>query len=316
MTNADSIVKRIPIWLDCDPGVDDAMALALLFALPEYDVKGVSAVAGNVELPKTFRNARDLAAFCGRKDVPVYAGADRPLFREPRTCTFIHGQNGLGDVDLPASDAPVEQTPAWDALYEAAKAAAGELTLVAIGPLTNVALALMKHGSLHKLLKRIVIMGGSASWGNATPAAEANIFCDPEAASTVFQCGVPIVMCGLDMTLKTVMSPAELDDMGALNPTARFLRDAAQHGLSYSQAHGIDGMALHDPTAVLYPLYPELFSGEEAGVAVETKGTITYGKTVTDLYSDKQFPFRNALVLLDVDKAKLFETVRELLKRY
>ena len=316
MTNADSIVKRIPIWLDCDPGVDDAMALALLFALPEYDVKGVSAVAGNVELPKTFRNARDLAAFCGRKDVPVYAGADRPLFREPRTCTFIHGQNGLGDVDLPASDAPVEQTPAWDALYEAAKAAAGELTLVAIGPLTNVALALMKHGSLHKLLKRIVIMGGSASWGNATPAAEANIFCDPEAASTVFQCGVPIVMCGLDMTLRTVMSPAELDDMGALNPTARFLRDAAQHGLSYSQAHGIDGMALHDPTAVLYPLYPELFSGEEAGVAVETKGTITYGKTVTDLYSDKQFPFKNALVLLDVDKAKLFATVRELLKRY
>ena len=104
--------------------------------------------------------------------------------------------------------------------------------------------------------------------------------------------------------------------MGALNPTAKFLRDAAQHGLSYSQAHGIDGMALHDPTAVLYPLYPELFSGEEAGVAVETKGTITYGKTVTDLFSDKQFPFKNALVILDVDKPKLFETVRELLSRY
>ncbi|MBQ6891146.1 MAG: nucleoside hydrolase, partial [Clostridia bacterium] len=205
---------------------------------------------------------------------------------------------------------------AWDALYAAAKAAEGELVLIAVGPLTNVALALMKHGSLHKLLKKIVIMGGSASYGNATPAAEANIFCDAEAASTVFQCGVPIVMCGLDMTLKTVMTPAELDEMGELNPTAKFLRDAAQHGLAYSQAHGIDGMALHDPTAVLYPLYPELFSGEEAGVAVETKGTITYGKTVTDLYSDKQFPFKNALILLDVDKPKLFETVRSLLKRY
>ena len=308
--------KKIPVWLDTDPGVDDAMAMALLFAIPEYDVKGISAVAGNVELSKTFRNARNLTAFFGRKDVPVYPGAARPLFREPRTCYFIHGQNGLGDVPLPASDAPVEKKPAWDALYEAAKAAEGELTLIAVGPLTNVALALGKYGTLGKLLKRIVIMGGSATYGNATPAAEANIFCDPEAASTVFQSGVPIVMCGLDMTLKTVMSPAELDEMGRLNPTAKFLRDAAQHGLSYSQAHGIDGMALHDPTAVLYPLYPELFSGEEAGVAVETKGTITYGKTVTDLFSDKQFPFKNALVMLDVNKAKLFETVRELLARY
>ena len=308
--------KKIPVWLDTDPGVDDAMAMALLFAIDAYDVKGVSAVAGNVELPKTFQNARDLVAFFGRKDVPVYPGAARPLFREPRTCYFIHGQNGLGDVPLPASDALVEKKPAWDALYEAAKAAEGELTLIAVGPLTNVALALGKYGTLGKLLKRIVIMGGSATYGNATPAAEANIFCDPEAASTVFQSGVPIVMCGLDMTLKTVMSPAELDEMGRLNPTAKFLRDAAQHGLSYSQAHGIDGMALHDPTAVLYPLYPELFSGEEAGVAVETKGTITYGKTVTDLFSDKQFPFKNALVMLDVNKAKLFETVRELLGRY
>ena len=308
--------KRTPLWLDCDPGVDDAMAMALMFALPEYDVKGVSAVAGNVELEKTFRNARDLVAFYGRKDVPVYAGAKRPLFKEPRTAYFVHGENGLGNVQLPASDAPVEKTPAWDALYEAAKAAKGELTLVAIGPLTNIALALSKHGSLHKLLKRIVIMGGSASWGNASPAAEANILGDAEAASTVFQCGVPIVMCGLDMTLKTVMSPAELDKLGELNPVCKFLRDAAQHGLAYSQAHGIDGMALHDPTAVLYPLYPHIFSAEEAGVAVETKGTITYGKTVTDLYSDKQFPFKNALVALEVDKPKLFETVTELLSKY
>ena len=101
-----------------------------------------------------------------------------------------------------------------------------------------------------------------------------------------------------------------------MNPAAKFLRDAAQHGLAYSKAHGIDGMALHDPTAVLYPVYPELFSGEEAGVAVETKGTITYGKTVTDLYSDKQFPFKNALVMLDVDREKLIETVMSILARY
>ena len=307
---------RIPIWLDTDPGVDDAMAMALLFALPRYDVKGVSAVAGNVELPKTFRNARNLVAFFGRKDVPVYAGAARPLARSPRTATFVHGENGLGNVELPDSDAPVETLPAWDALFEAAKAEKGQLTLVTIGPLTNVALALSQHETLPKLLKEIVIMGGSASGGNATSAAEANIFCDAEAAAAVFQSGVPIVMCGLDMTLKTVMSPAELDKLGELNPVCRFLRDAAQHGLTYSRAHGVDGMALHDPTAVLYPLYPELFSGREAGVIVETKDPAAYGKTVTDLYLDRPFPFRNALVMLDVDREKLIETVMRLLARY
>lgn len=307
--------RSVPVWLDCDPGVDDAMAIGLLLACPEYEVKGISAVAGNVELPKTFENARNLVHFF-HGDAPVYPGADRPLFRGSRTAYFMHGENGLGNMTLPESPAPRETTLAWDALYEAARQAGGELTLIAIGPLTNVAMALMKHGSLPKLLKRIVIMGGSASYGNATPAAEANIFCDPEAASVVFQCGVPLVMCGLDMTLQAVMTPEELDRMGEMNRAGRFLRDAAQHGLAYSKTHGFNGMALHDPTAVLYPLYGELFSGEEAGVAVETKGAVTLGKTVTDLYSDKQFPFKNALVMLHVDRDALVERVMNLLGVY
>jgi len=244
MTNADSISKRIPIWLDTDPGVDDAMAMALLFALKEYDVKGVSAVAGNVELEKTFRNARDLVAFFGRKDVPVYAGADRPLFRAPRTAYFVHGENGLGNVPLPASDAPVEQQPAWDALYEAAKAADGELTLVAVGPLTNVALALSKYGTLPKLLKRIVIMGGSASYGNATPAAEANIFCDAEAASTVFQCGVPIVMCGLDATMKAFAPPADRESFRAIGIPAQGYATVAEGVRAAIETASREGKAL------------------------------------------------------------------------
>ncbi len=306
----------IPVWLDTDPGVDDAMALALLFAVPEYDVKGVSAVAGNVPLSRTFRNARDLTAFFGRKDVPVYPGAARPLVREPRTACFIHGENGLGNMTLPESDAPVARTPAWDALYEAAKAAMGQLTLITIGPLTNIALALSKYDALPKLLKRIVIMGGSVSGGNATPTAEANIFCDAEAADAVFRCGAPIVMCGLDMTLKAVMTPAELDRMGSLNPRARFLRDAAQYGLAYAQAHGIDGMALHDPTAVLFPRYPHIFGVREAGVIVEVKDPGAYGKTVTDLGSHKPFPFKNALVALEVDREQLFQKVLCLLAKY
>ena len=311
-----SDAKPIPVWLDTDPGVDDAMAMGLLFAIPEYDVKGVSAVAGNVALEKTFQNARNLAAFFGRRDVPVYSGASRPLARSPRTAAFVHGENGLGNMTLPESDAPVETTPAWDALCAAAQGAAGELVLIAVGPLTNVALAFEKHPSLPKLLQRLVIMGGSASGGNATPAAEANIFCDAEAADMVFRSGVPIVMCGLDMTLKTVMSPAELDKLGELNPVCKFLRDAAQHGLAYSRAHGVDGMALHDPTAVLYPLYPDLFSGREAGVVVETKDSETYGRTVTDLWSKAPFSCKNALVMLAVDRARLHGIILDLLAKY
>lgn len=311
-----SDAKPIPVWLDTDPGVDDAMAMGLLFAIPEYDVKGVSAVAGNVALEKTFQNARNLAAFFGRRDVPVYPGASRPLARSPRTAAFVHGENGLGNMTLPESDAPVETTPAWDALCAAAQGAAGELVLIAVGPLTNVALAFEKHPSLPKLLQRLVIMGGSASGGNATPAAEANIFCDAEAADMVFRSGVPIVMCGLDMTLKTVMSPAELDKLGELNPVCKFLRDAAQHGLAYSRAHGVDGMALHDPTAVLYPLYPDLFSGREAGVVVETKDSETYGRTVTDLWSKAPFSCKNALVMLAVDRARLHGIILDLLAKY
>ena len=311
-----SDAKPIPVWLDTDPGVDDAMAMGLLFAIPEYDVKGVSAVAGNVALKKTFQNARNLAAFFGRRDVPVYPGASRPLARSPRTAAFVHGENGLGNMTLPESDAPVETTPAWDALCAAAQGAAGELVLIAVGPLTNVALAFEKHPSLPKLLQRLVIMGGSASGGNATPAAEANIFCDAEAADMVFRSGVPIVMCGLDMTLKTVMSPAELDKLGELNPVCKFLRDAAQHGLAYSRAHGVDGMALHDPTAVLYPLYPDLFSGREAGVVVETKDSETYGRTVTDLWSKAPFSCKNALVMLAVDRARLHGIILDLLAKY
>jgi inosine-uridine nucleoside N-ribohydrolase len=304
----------LPVWLDTDPGVDDAMALALLLALKRYDVKGVSAVAGNVEIEKTFRNARDLTAFFGRQDVPVYRGAARPLVRSPRTAAFVHGENGLGNMTLPPSRAPVEEAPAWDALFAAAEAAKGELTLIAVGPLTDVALAFEKHPSLPRLLKRLVVMGGSASGGNATPAAEANVFCDAEAADVVFRSGVPLVMCGLDMTLKALMTPTELDDMGRLNPAARFLRDAAQFGLGYSRAHGVDGMALHDPTAVLWPLYPELFSGREAHVSVETKDPAAYGRTMVDWRLDGPAP--NALVMLDVDRAKLIDLVMQLLSRY
>ena len=304
--------KKIPLWLDCDIGVDDAAAMMLLCAIPQYDFLGISTVAGNVEEEKTFRNGRAMIEYL-KKDVPVYPGAKAPLFRELKTAYYVHGKDGLGGCRLPAPKKREETLPAWDAIYEAAKKYPGELTLVAIGPLTNVALALSKYGSLCKLLKQIVLMGGSASWGNATPAAEFNIYVDPEAAAVVFQSGVPIVMCGLDVTLKAYMLPEELEELGALNDKGKFIRDSFQTSQAFALRLGLKGAAFHDPCAALYPAYPELFSGEEAGVAVETKGSVTLGKTVTDLYSDKQFPFKNAFVVLDVKREALLKTVFSLI---
>lgn len=308
-------MSKIPVWFDCDMGVDDASALVLLCAMKELELVGLSAVAGNVELDKTFYNTRSMIEFLGM-DKPVYPGADAPLMRPLRTAPNIHGNNGMGGIQIPPPLNRAETKPAWDAMYEVAKSMPGELTLIAVGPLTNVAMAMIKYGDFASLLKQIVIMGGSAQIGNTTPAAEFNILVDPEAASTVFQSGAPIVMLGLDVTMKANLSWEELDEIGRLSEPGRFIRDAFQQIRPLVGRFGLPGPALHDPCAVLYVGYPELFTGEEAGVVVETKGKITLGKTVTDLYSDHQFPFKNAKVILGVDRDSFLKTVKELTGSY
>ena len=169
-------MKKIPLWIDCDPGVDDAAAILAALQLDELDIKGVSAVSGNVLLDKTYPNARDLIALGGREDIPVYKGADRPLRREPVTAAYVHGENGLGGAEIPHSAAPEQEKKAWDALYEAAVEAEGELILVAVGPLTNIGMALAKYGELPRLIKKAVIMGGSATMGNSISAASGSTY--------------------------------------------------------------------------------------------------------------------------------------------
>ena len=204
--------KQIPIWIDCDTGTDDTVAIMLAHALPELQIVGLSAVAGNSLLCNTFPNTRRVVHLLGA-DYPVYPGAERPLVREPHVAGAFHGENGLGNVQLPLPDTAPEQTPAWDALYAAAKRMPGELRLVATGPLTNVAIALTKYPDLHGLLHSIALMGGAAVGGNVTPAAEFNIYDDPDAAQIVFKSGVPLVMCGLDVTMQAELSPADCDEM-------------------------------------------------------------------------------------------------------
>lgn len=308
-------MNKFPVWLDCDTGVDDAIALMALHALDEVELVGISAVCGNALLDNTFSNTHRVCGLIGAS-YPIYRGADRPLYGEPHVSTAFHGQNGLGDVELPIPDTAVmHDKPAWDALHEAALAHPGALQLIAIGPLTNVAIALTKYPDLASLLHTILIMGGSASVGNVTPAAEFNIYVDPHAAQIVFKSGVPIVMCGLDVTLKAVLTPDDWDELAATGSKAgNFTRSCLQQPWRMLQAMGFAGVPMHDSCPVLYLVHPELFSAEEAGVYVETQGTITQGKTVTDLYSDKQFEKKNATVILDVDRDRFIGILKDCIK--
>ena len=186
-----------------------------------------------------------------------------------------------------------------------------------MGPLTNLAIAFGKYRALPELIKRIVIMGGAATLGNTTPAAEFNIYADPEAAEMVFQSGVPVHMVGLDVTLKSYLTAAEVDEIGAFgSEQAKFFHSILQNVLAFSTKLGLPGVSMHDPAAVLYAVEESLFTAEEAGVRVECKGRITRGKTVTDLYSDAQFPEKNAVVVTGVDRTAFVARVKELLKKY
>lgn len=308
--------QKYPVWFDCDTGVDDAIALMALHAMDETHIVGISAVCGNALLEHTYPNTLRVCALIG-EDAPVYRGADRPLLREPHIATAFHGKNGLGDVELPLPANPnAPDTPAWDALHEAALAHAGELRLIAVGPMTNVAIALSKYPDLKTLLHSILIMGGSASHGNVTPAAEFNIYADPEAAQIVFKSGVPIVMCGLDVTMQAELRPADWDELEAFgNQSGKTAKALLQKAWSSAQKLGLGGVAMHDSCPVFYLVHPELFTAEPAGVYVETQGSITAGKTVTDLYSDKQFETQNTLVVLTVDRDKMISMLKDYIKK-
>ncbi len=304
-------MKKIPVWFDCDTGVDDAIALILLSQLESFEVVGVSTVAGNVDLDKTTANTLRVLDLC-HAPYPVFRGAAQPMMRSQISASYVHGADGLGGVMLPESDRKPEAIPAWDALYQAALKHAGELVLIAVGPMTNIGLTLTKYKDFPALIKRIVIMGGAAIGGNVTPSAEFNILADPEAAAMLFDCGVQVEMCGLDMTMKAYLTREELDELGCLgSPQAAFARDCLQRALKFGESYQLPGVAFHDPAAVLYAADDTMFEAYPAWVRVETKGSSTYGKTVTDLYSDKKYEMREHLVVADIDrdafKARLFE---------
>jgi inosine-uridine nucleoside N-ribohydrolase len=285
-----------PMILDVDTGIDDALGLLLACAAPAARLLGVSTVAGNVDLTRATRNTRAVLALAGRADVPVWPGCRRPIMREAEDASAIHGGSGLGHAILPEPPPAAHASNAIDMIVATAKAHAGELVLVATGPLTNVAVALMREPELPRLLKRLVLMGGAyKEGGNTTPAAEFNIWHDPEAARIVFQSfggdgAAPLVAVGLDVTRRTLLLPDHLSELarrcaGAPHaaPLLRFLEDATRHYFEFIEKRdGRRYFVMHDPLAVAAALDPSLIDTVPVAVDVETTGALANGMTLAD----------------------------------
>ena len=293
------------ILLDCDPGIDDAFAIAFGCGHPGLELCGITTVAGNVSLDRTTHNALAVLEFLGRGEVPVAAGSPAPLLRPFEDAHHVHGESGLGAARLPAPRGRPVAAHAVDFLIEQIAAAPGEVTLVATGPLTNVALAVRHYPPLVTQVAHFVIMGGSAGRGNMTPAAEFNIWCDPEAAAIVFGAGWRVTMAGLDVTHQALATPEIEDRMRGLGRLADELLLPGLRGYR-SSATGA-GQPVHDVCALALIADPGLFGCEPARVEVETQGRWTAGMTVTDFAAAASA--HNALVAMSVEVAGFWELV-------
>jgi purine nucleosidase len=302
---------RRKVILDCDPGIDDAFAIAFGCGHPAIELCGVTTVAGNVGLDRTTGNALAVLEFLGRGDVPVAAGSPVPLLRPFADAHDVHGETGLGAARLPEAKRGPVAAHAADFLIERIGAAPGEVTLVATGPLTNVALAVRRHPPLVSQVADVVIMGGSAGRGNVTPAAEFNIWCDPEAAAIVFAAGWRVTMAGLDVTHQARATAGIRDRLRALGRLSDELLLPGLRG--YRSVAGGAGQPVHDVCALALVAAPGLFGCQPARVEVETQGRWTSGMTVTDF--DAEAGTRNALVALSVDVPGFWELVLGALHR-
>jgi len=306
------------IILDCDPGIDDALAIAFAHGHPGIDLVGVTTVAGNVGLAKTTANALAVCEFIGAAGTPVTAGCAGPLLRPALDARQVHGASGLGGATLPPPAASPAAGHAVDYIIDTVGAAPGEFTLVATGPLTNIALAVRREPRLADWVRQFVIMGGSASRGNVTPAAEYNVWADPEAAAAVFRAGWTVTMLGLDVTLRTGATATVLKRMSELGRLGtELLRPALEQYRSVSEPgsrRGLGGSSplgagppVHDVCAVAWVAQPELFGLVPARVQVELAGQLTAGMTVTDFDVPREVDSGNAQVAMRIDVDNFWE---------
>lgn len=299
--------------MDVDTGVDDALALLLALSSPEVELVGVSTVAGNVSLPRTTDNTLRLLQWAGRDDIPVHAGAERPLVRDPVAADDVHGATGLGAAQLPET----RTAPAGDGvefLLSTLQARPGEMTLVATGPLTNLARAEEQVPGVLRQARQVVIMGGAVRVpGNITPTAEFNFYADPHAARQVLASEAEMVLVGLDVTEQIWLEQAALQ--ACTGPRAAFCRAACEPVIAFESAHyGFAGMHVHDPVALGAALWPQLFHTQQLWVDVETTGELTAGQVVVDqraLASEQERLGRPVACAIEVEQARFLELFTE-----
>jgi purine nucleosidase len=307
------------VILDTDPGIDDAVAIMLaLAAREELEVLGIVAVAGNLPLSETERNARRICEFAGRPEIAVYAGCERPLVLPLATAAAIHGDTLGARLHVAEPSGALQTQHGVDFIIEAVHAAEpGSITLCAIGPLTDIAMALVKAPDISAVIGEIVILGGAAfEIGNITPAAEFNIHVDPHAAAVVLGSGVPITMIPLDVTHQVLSTPTRVAGLRELpnrcGPAVAALLDQFEE--NRAGRFGARGLALHDPCAIAFLLQPDLFQGRKVNVAVETESLLTAGMTVVDWWGVTDRPV-NANFMTEVDAPRLYELLTEKLAR-
>lgn len=297
------------VLIDCDPGHDDMIALMLACASDKLEVLGVTTVAGNQEGEKTFNNALKILTLIDRKDVPVARGFDKPILRELVTAPEIHGVSGLDGADLPIPEVRPSNLHAVDFIINALLESDEKLYLIPTGPLTNIGVALLREPRIKEKIERIVLMGGAAFDSNITPAAEFNIYVDPEAAKIVFESGLSLTMVGLDVTNKAIFSFKDIDRLEKFNgkvskvvaPLLRFFAKANH------EFFGFKGAPLHDPLAVSYVIDKTILDTKLLHVDIETYGQFTRGQTVVDIYGVTKKVLNAEVALgLDVDKFKDF----------
>ena len=298
---------KIPVIIDCDPGIDDAVALAQAFGCGKLDVLGVTTVAGNTTGKNTHRNARKFLSFIGA-DVEVARGADKPILRPLVTAPQVHGETVLGGLGEPGVEDPdASGRSAFDLITDTLLNHPEKVTLVPVGPLTNVAIALLAKPEIKRKIEKIVLMGGAALEGNRTPAAEFNIYVDPEAARIVFESGVPITMIGLDVTHKALIYPDEIEALrrfGRIGRTVAELMDF--YGNHYRKR--FEGNPIHDALAVAAVFEPDIVSTRHLSVCVETSAEFTLGRTVVD-FRGVTGREPNCHVALGVDRERFIELI-------
>ena len=302
------------IIIDTDPGQDDALAILLALGSPELDVLGITCIAGNVPLPLTIRNAQLVCELAGRRDIKIFAGCGRPMVRDLVTAEAVHGQTGLDGPDWDEPTMGVQDMHAVDWLVEVLMAADdGEVTLCPVGPITNVAMAMVREPRIIPKIAEIVTMGGGFFvGGNTTPVAEFNVYVDPHAADVMYRSGVPIVTMPLDVTHKALMSPEWIESVRAIggdvgDKTAAMLSFYGRYDI---ERYGERGGPLHDPATIAYLLNPDLYGGKDVFVDVETHSELTMGMTVVDYWNRWERP-PNCKWISEVDSDGFFTLIRE-----